>query len=43
LLAVKFGELPHGAAARLARASGADVDRWLDRVVSVDSLNAVFD
>jgi len=43
LLTVKFGALPHSADARLAHASAADVDRWLDRVVSVDSLDAVFD
>jgi hypothetical protein len=43
LLTVKFGALPHGAEARLAHASAADVDRWLDQVVAVDSLDAVFD
>jgi predicted transposase/invertase (TIGR01784 family) len=43
LLTVKFGALPHGAEARLAHASAEDVDRWLDQVVSADSLDDVFD
>lgn len=43
LLIVKFGTLPKDVEVRLAHASAADIDRWLDQVVSVDSLDAVFD
>lgn len=41
LLMLKFGPVPESASLRIANASEADVDRWLERVLSADSLDAV--
>ena len=43
LLTLKFGELPAPALARLTSAKLADLDRWLERVLSADKLEAVLD
>jgi hypothetical protein len=43
LLSAKFGELPEPAAQRLERASEAELDRWLERVLSATSLDGVLD
>lgn len=43
LLIVKFGELPAGAEARIATATEADVDRWLERVLTAETPALVFD
>ena len=42
LLALKFGELPPQAAQRLVSASEAELRRWSERVLSAESLDAVF-
>ena len=42
LLALKFGELPPHAAQRLESATEADLHRWSGRVLSAESLDAVF-
>jgi predicted transposase/invertase (TIGR01784 family) len=41
LLQTKFGELPEPVAQRLERAAEAELDRWLERVLSATSLKAV--
>jgi predicted transposase/invertase (TIGR01784 family) len=41
LLTLKFGELSEAAASRIASASEAELDRWVERVLSADTLNAV--
>jgi predicted transposase/invertase (TIGR01784 family) len=42
LLAVKFRDLPSEVATRVAAASEADLDRWLERLLSADALEAIF-
>jgi len=42
LLRLRFGALGSEAEARIEEASGQDVERWLDRVVTAGSLEAVF-
>lgn len=39
----RFGALSAAVRRRLAKASAADLDRWVDRVVTADSIAAVFD
>jgi predicted transposase/invertase (TIGR01784 family) len=41
LLTLKFGQLPEGALRRLGAAKEQDLDRWLERVLTADSLDAV--
>jgi hypothetical protein len=41
LLTLKFGKPPQAAAHRIANGSEVDLDRWLERVLSADSLDAV--
>jgi hypothetical protein len=43
LLQKRFGPLPRAVAARIARASIADLARWADRVLDAETLTAVFD
>jgi hypothetical protein len=43
LLSIKFGELPAPIEAQVARASQAELERFLERVLSADSLAAVFE
>ena len=43
LLTLKFGPLPDATASRLSAATQADVDRWLELVLSADTLQAVLD
>jgi predicted transposase/invertase (TIGR01784 family) len=40
-LTLKFGELPESAARRLASASEAELDRWVELVLAADTLDAV--
>jgi predicted transposase/invertase (TIGR01784 family) len=42
LLAQKFGPLPDAAKARLQKASIKDLERWFERGLTADSLDAVF-
>jgi hypothetical protein len=42
-LALKFGPLSETAASRLTAATQADVDRWLELVLTADTLQAVLD
>jgi predicted transposase/invertase (TIGR01784 family) len=42
LLAIKFGELPPEPAARIEIASEADLDLWLERLLSATALDSVF-
>jgi predicted transposase/invertase (TIGR01784 family) len=41
-LALKFGELPSQVEARIASATETDLDLWLERLLSADTLEAVF-
>ena len=41
LLTLKFGQLPEAASLRLDAAKEPDLDRWLERVLTADSLDAV--
>jgi hypothetical protein len=41
LLTLKFGPVPEAASLRITGATETDVDRWLERVLSADSLDAV--
>jgi predicted transposase/invertase (TIGR01784 family) len=43
LLTLKFGELSERAALRIASASEAELDRWVERVLTADTLAAVVD
>jgi hypothetical protein len=43
LLTLKFGELPQPALARLDAASPGDLDRWLERVLTTATLEAVLE
>jgi len=43
LLTLKFGPLPEATASRLATATQTDVDRWLELVLTADTLPAVLD
>jgi len=42
-LTLKFGELPEAAALRLASASEAELDLWVERVLTADTLDALLD
>jgi len=42
LLAIKFGELPPEPVSRIATASEADLDLWLERLLSANALDSVF-
>jgi hypothetical protein len=42
-LTLKFGELSERAALRIASASEAELDRWVERVLTADTLAAVVD
>jgi flagellar biosynthesis/type III secretory pathway protein FliH len=42
LLARKFGELPSEVHARAATGSERDLDRWLERLLTAEALDAVF-
>ena len=42
LLRARFGELPAAVLARVEAAEGADLERWGERVLAADSLDAVF-
>ena len=42
LLRQRFGYLPKRVAARIAKASTKDLDKWGDRVLDAESLEAVF-
>lgn len=41
LLSLKFGQLPESASLRLAAANQTDIDRWLERVLTANSLDDV--
>ena len=43
LLRAQFGELPHTLAARVRGASEGQLDRWTERLVTADSVEAVFE
>ena len=40
-LTLKFGRLPEAAVSRLATANEAELDRWIERVLTVDTLDSV--
>ena len=42
LLAIKFGELPPEPVSRIATASEADLELWLERLLSATALDSVF-
>jgi hypothetical protein len=42
LLTLKFGELPSDCAERLQTASGEDLERYIERILTADTLAAVF-
>jgi flagellar biosynthesis/type III secretory pathway protein FliH len=42
LLAVKFGEVPPAVATRVAQANDEELLRWSERLLTADSLGAVF-
>ncbi|MBI5498512.1 MAG: Rpn family recombination-promoting nuclease/putative transposase [Deltaproteobacteria bacterium] len=42
LLRIRFGELPHHVVQRVESASADELDRWTERVVAADHLEAVF-
>jgi len=42
LLRTKFGEIPATVQARLDSASGSDLDRWGDRILTASKLEEVF-
>ena len=42
LLRGRFGHLPKWVVARVAKASAKDLDKWGDRVLDAESLEAVF-
>jgi hypothetical protein len=42
LLEIKFGPLPNSAQQLLNRASESDLERWGERMMKVDNLEAVF-
>ena len=41
LLTLRFGDLTEATARRIASASEADLDRWVERVLTADTLDAV--
>jgi len=43
LLTRRFGTLPEPVVERLAGATSADIERWLDRILDASSLDEVFD
>ncbi|CAM3443393.1 hypothetical protein [Halomonas lysinitropha] len=43
LIALKFGEIPHWADARLEQASVAELDAWVAKILAANSLVELFD
>lgn len=43
MLAQRFGDVPAPAAQRIAAAGMAELERWVDRVLVADSMDAVLD
>jgi hypothetical protein len=43
LLQLKFGPLPQWAEARLATATGEELEQWAERVLAVATLEAVWE
>ena len=39
---IRFGRLPRGVAARVKGASRVSLDRWLERILTAESLEQVF-
>lgn len=42
MLRLKFGEIPNELAARVEAASEEEIDRWTERLLIADALEAVF-